>query len=174
MNYKIEDALAILKRTPKVLKQLLSGLPNQWLHSNEGEKTWSPYDVTGHLVHGEKTDWLTRINIILSDSEEKTFQTFDRFAQFNEDQNKPIENLLAQFSELRTENLEQLLHLNITPDQLQLQGIHPQLGPVTLEQLLSTWVAHDLGHIAQITRVMAKQYENEVGPWKAYLGVLNR
>ena len=174
MNFDLEKSLEILNRTPAVLTTLLSGLSDEWLKSNEGENTWSPYDVVGHLIHGEKTDWLERTKIILSSSDNKTFKPFDRFAQLNADQNKSINDLLSEFSELRKKNLADLNALNITDDHLSMKGIHPALGEVTLKQLLSCWTVHDLGHLAQISRVMAKQYKSEVGPWIEYLGVLNR
>lgn len=132
----------------------------------------SDLGVIGHLVHGEKTDWLTRTKIILSKGDHKNFKPFDRFAQFEDSKGKSINQLLDDFRTLREDNLAELQSLNITELQLELQGKHPEFGTVTLNELLSTWVAHDLGHIAQISRVMAKQYEDEVGPWKAYLGIL--
>ncbi|WP_299548647.1 DinB family protein [Seonamhaeicola sp.] len=174
MTYSIPKALEILERTPETLNALLLGLSDDWIHNNEGDNTWSPFDVVGHLIHGEKTDWIERTNIILSDSENKTFKSFDRFAQFEASKGKTLDQLLNEFSELRAENLKKLKALQLTESQLDLKGTHPELGEVTLKQLLATWVTHDLGHIAQIARVMAKQYKDEVGPWEAFIPVLNR
>lgn len=172
MKFNLSKSILILERTPTVLNSLLRDLPNDWTSPNEGADTWSPYDVIGHLVHGEKTDWLTRTKIILSKGDHKNFEPFDRFAQFEDSKGKSINQLLDEFRSLREDNLAELQSLNITELQLELKGKHPEFGTVTLNELLSTWVAHDLGHIAQISRVMAKQYEDEVGPWKAYLGIL--
>ncbi|MBT8324388.1 MAG: DinB family protein [Winogradskyella sp.] len=174
MTFKIDKSLEILNRTPMVLETLLGGLSKDWLKNNEGENTWSPYNVVGHLVHGEKTDWMTRVKIVLSETGNKTFTPFDRFAQMQADQSIPIETLLSEFKTLRQKNLTELNALKIDDSKLNMEGMHPALGVVKLKQLLSTWVAHDLGHIAQITRVMAKQYKSEVGPWKNYLGILNK
>lgn len=172
MTFDINQSIEILSRTPATLETLLNGLSAAWLTNNEGEDTWSPYDIVGHLIHGEKTDWMTRARIILSNAEDKTFVPFDRFAQLNEDQEKSIEELLKEFSAIRIENLKALKALSVSEAELSKTGIHPELGQVRLKELLSTWVVHDLGHISQISRVMAKQYKTEVGPWKAYLGIL--
>ena len=153
---------------------MLNGLSDEWLYSNEGEHTWSPYDIIGHLVHGEKTDWIVRAKIILSDNEDKIFVPFDRFAQENDSKGKTIQELLEEFETLRNQNLQELETLNITESDFIKKGMHPELGEVSLKQLLATWTVHDLGHIAQIARVMAKQYSTEVGPWNAYLGILKR
>ncbi len=174
MEYNINNALEILERTPKTLQALLLNLSESWSHQNEGEHTWSPFDVVGHLIHGEKTDWIPRARLILSDAEHKVFKPFDRFAQFEISNGKTLSELLNEFSELRAKNLEALKTLALTKDDLNLKGIHPELGEVTLKQLLATWVTHDLGHIAQIARVMAKQYKDEVGPWEAYISILNK
>lgn len=174
MTFDINKSIEILSRTPSSLEALLNGLSASWLMNNEGENTWSPYDIVGHLIHGEKTDWMPRARVILSNLADKTFVPFDRFAQKNEDQNKPIEALLQEFRALRTANLKELKALPINEIELAKTGIHPELGEVRLKELLSTWVVHDLGHISQISRVMAKQYKTEVGPWKAYLGILKR
>lgn len=151
---------------------MLEGLPEEWLNNNEGEDTWSPYDVVGHLVHGERTDWVGRMNIILSDAEDKTFKPFDRFAQFEDSKGKTITMLLNEFAELREQNLNTLQKKGITEEDFGRTGIHPAFGEVKLSQLLSTWVVHDLSHIAQISRVMAKQYKEAVGPWQEYLSIL--
>ncbi|WP_299519550.1 DinB family protein [Winogradskyella sp.] len=174
MTYNLTDALEVLGQTPKTLKSFLGHLSNPWLYSNEGENTWSPYDIVGHLIHGEKTDWILRLKIILSDSENKTFVPFDRFAQFETSKGKSMSQLLDEFEVLREGNLDILRNLNLSNAQLELKGKHPELGEVTLSQLLSTWVTHDLAHIAQISRVMAKQYKDEVGPWSAYIPILNQ
>ena len=174
MTFEIDKAIEILERTPLAIETLLKGISEEWLKNNEGENTWSPYTIVGHLIHGEKTDWIPRATIMLSDSQNKTFEPFDRFAQMRENQDKSIDELLAEFKHLRKENLQELKSLQINNSKLSSKGIHPELGEVSLQELLSTWVVHDLGHISQITRVMAKQYKNEVGAWEAYLGILKR
>ena len=174
MTFEIEKAIEILERTPLTLETLLKGISEEWLKNDEGENTWSPYSIVGHLIHGEKTDWIPRARILLSDSENKTFIPFNRFAQNNENQETPIEELLEEFKERRSENLKELKSLQINNSKLKEKGIHPELGEVNLKELLSTWVVHDLGHISQISRVMAKQYKNEVGVWKEYLGILKK
>ncbi|RIA08330.1 DinB family protein [Flavobacteriaceae bacterium MAR_2010_72] len=173
MKFSIQHTLEVLEKTPNVLHTLLLNLSVDWIICNEGENTWSAFDIVGHLIHGEKTDWIPRMQIILSDSQNKTFETFDRFAQFENSKGKTLLELLNEFSELRQQNLTYLKSLNLTEDQWDLEGTHPELGTVTLKQLLATWVVHDLTHIAQLSRVMAKQYKNEVGPWKAFLPLLN-
>lgn len=172
MQYNLNDAVNILERTPMLLRTMLDGLSEEWLNNNEGEGTWSPYDVVGHLVHGEKTDWIGRMSIILSDAEDKTFKPFDRFAQFEDSKGKTITMLLDEFAALREQNLNTLQEKGITEEDFARTGIHPAFGEVKLSQLLSTWVVHDLSHMAQISRVMAKQYKEEVGPWQEYLSIL--
>ena len=172
MNFDLNHSIDLLSRTPETLRTLLAGLPNDFVRSDEGDNTWSPYEVLGHLIHGEKTDWVPRAQIILSDRTDKTFEPYDRFAQQQADQSRSIEVLLDEFASLRAQNLETLKSMNIAEAQLDETGIHPALGTATLRELLATWTTHDLGHIAQIARVMAKQYQSEVGPWKAYLGIL--
>ena len=174
MTFDFNKSVEILSRTPVVLDHLLHGLSSEWLKNNEGEGTWTPYDILGHLIHGEKTDWIPRAEIMLSNSVDKTFTPFDRFAQAKEDQTRSIQSLLEEFKVLRASNLKKLQALEINDTKLKQQGVHPELGKVNLKELLSSWVVHDLGHIAQISRVMAKQYTDEVGPWIAYLGILNR
>ncbi len=174
MQFNLDKSIEILEKTPTILESYVLGLSDDWLRNNEGQDTWSPYDIIGHLIIGEKTDWMVRIKIILNTSENKSFKPFDRFAQQQEDQNKPIKDLLINFRELRLRNLEELKSLKITQNDLKLTGIHPEFGKVTLEQLLSTWTVHDLGHIGQISRVMAKQYKDSVGPWVNYLGILKK
>ncbi|WP_233783423.1 DinB family protein [Flavivirga eckloniae] len=174
MTYNLEQALEILERTPNTLSSLLSGLSDEWVYANEGDDTWSAFDIVGHLIHGEKTDWIIRTKIVLSHAESKTFKTFDRFAQFENSKGKTLQQLLEEFSELRLENLKTLKELQITESQFNMKAIHPELGKVTLKELLATWVTHDLGHIAQIAHVMAKQYKDEVGSWKAYITILSK
>lgn len=170
MKFNINNSIEVLEKTPAVLNSLLSNLSKDWLKNNEGKDTWSPYDIIDHLIFGEKTDWTVRIKIILNDSKNKKFEPYDRFAQFNNDQTIGIIELLNEFSILRANNI--MLLKTITPIDLTKTGIHPAFGEITLEQLISTWVVHDLGHIAQITRVMAKQYKEEVGPFAEYLSIL--
>lgn len=172
MEFNLEESIQILSKTPSVISNLLKELPETWIKTNEGGDTWSPYDVVGHLIHGEKTDWIPRAMIILSKAKDKTFKPFDRFAQFENSRGKTLEQLLSEFSELRTENLQKLQNMNLNEQILKKQGIHPEFGTVTLKQLLSAWVVHDLGHIHQLTRVMAKNYKAEAGPWTKYLSVL--
>ncbi|MDC8005996.1 DinB family protein [Aureisphaera galaxeae] len=173
MKYNLNEAISVLERTPSVMRSLLSGLPDVWTQQNEGGDSWSPYDVIGHLVHGEKTDWMPRLEIVLSDGPKKTFDPYDRFAQFKMSEGKTLEDLLGEFESLRTSNLDTLRSKNLTEQDLSKQANHPELGPVELREMLAAWVVHDLGHIAQISRVMAKQYKNEVGPWPKYLTILN-
>jgi uncharacterized damage-inducible protein DinB len=153
---------------------MLAGLPSSWTDATEGPETWSPYDIVGHLIHGERTDWIPRAQIILAQGTNRRFTPYDRFAQFRESQGRTLAELLDEFERLREENLATLADWRLTEAQLALEGEHPAFGPVTLRQLLSTWVAHDLGHIAQTARVMAKQYREAIGPWRAYLPVMDR
>jgi hypothetical protein len=171
MQFDLTKSLEILERTPRALHALLDNLSDEWTSNNEGPDTWSPYDVVGHLIHGEKTDWIARLEIILGDGD-KHFKVFDRFAQFEESKGKSMQQLLNEFEAARKKNLEILRSKNINEVTLQYRGIHPKFGEVNLKQLLSTWTAHDLTHIAQITRVMAKQYKKEVGPWIEYMRAL--
>lgn len=173
MEFQLDKAKEVLRRTPVTLNALLSDLPNDWVMANEGPDTWSPYDVIGHLIEGEETDWIPRARIILEQGEARPFDKFDRFAMFEKSKGKSLPELLARFEELRGESLRQLDEMNLTPELLQKQGTHPALGVVTLSQLLSAWVVHDLGHIRQIVRVMAKQYREAIGPWTAYLTIVN-
>ena len=172
MEFSIEKSVEILERTPKTLEVLLNGLSDDWIYNNEGEDTWCVFDVIGHLVHGEKTDWMERTLIILSSDGNKTFAPFDRFAQFKDSKGKSLQQLLEEFQELRTSNLQILKDLQISDSDMKKTGIHPNFGQVTLEQLLSTWVVHDLNHLSQISRVLAKQYKDSVGSWEAYLRIL--
>jgi hypothetical protein len=170
-NFNLDDAVEILQRTPAGLRALLEGLPDTWLGATEGENTWSPYDVIGHLIHGELTDWIPRARHILAGKSEP-FPTFDRTAQFRESRGKELKELLATFAELRRRNLATLQEMNLTPEDLSREGLHPELGTVTLGQLLATWVVHDLDHVAQIARTMAKVYTDDTGPWIEYLSIL--
>ena len=174
MEFQLAQAREILERTPAILRALLRDLPDEWLLANEGPDTWSPFDVVGHLIHGEETDWIPRARIILEQGEQGTFEQFDRFAMFEKSKGKTLKELLVEFEQLRRVSLDELDEMNLTPELLAKRGRHPELGVVTLGQLLSTWVVHDLGHIQQIVRVMAKQYNDQVGPWSAYLSILTR
>jgi hypothetical protein len=171
-DFTLEESLPVLDRTPGVLRAMLAGLPEPWIVSNEGGDTWSPFDIVGHLIHGERTDWLPRAELILTRGESVTFPPFDRFAQFEASRGKTLNELLDTFAELRAANLRRLREIASEPDALARRGRHPEFGPVTLDQHLSTWVAHDLSHIAQIARVMARRYTAAVGPWRAYLPLL--
>jgi hypothetical protein len=172
MEFSLSKSIEILERTPEVLFQLLQNLHSDWTYGNEGADTWSAYDVIGHLIHGDKTDWINRAEMILSGKSERRFESFDRFAQFEESKGKSLSQLLNEFKTIRASNIERLRKLRITDGDLKKTGIHPSFGEVTLTQLLATWVVHDLDHISQISRVMAKQYKEEVGPWIAYLKIL--
>ena len=172
MEFDLTLARSILARTPGTLNGWLCDLPDSWVLPNEGPATWSAVDVVGHLVHGERTDWIPRARIILAQGASVAFEPFDRFAQLESSGEETLNDRLDQFSALRASNLAILDEMHLTPQLLALEGHHPELGTVTLRQLLSTWVVHDLGHIAQIARVMAKCYRTEVGPWTAYLPVL--
>src|SRR5271169_6769278 len=167
------DAVAVLTRTPATLNALLRGLPNFWVRCDEGNGTWSAFDIVGHLIVGERTDWMPRVRIILENGEARPFDPFDRFAQVRESQGKSLEQLLDDFARLRRENLAALQALNLQHEDLTRRGRHPALGVVTLAELLATWAVHDLTHLHQLTRVMAHRYRDAVGPWSAYLGVLH-
>lgn len=173
MQHKLQDTIALLDRTPAALDALLRGLPESWTLRNEGEKTWSAFDVVGHLIHAERTDWMLRAKMILQFGESKAFEPFDRRAQERESQGKSLTQLLDEFARLRSDNLTELRALNLKPEELARRGRHPELGVVTLAQLLATWAAHDFTHLHQISRVMAHQYREAVGPWSEYLGVLH-
>ena len=172
MDFSLSKSIEILERTPDSLIHLLEGISQDWTSCNEGENTWSVYDVIGHLIHGDRTDWLIRAELILSEKEDKSFIPFDRFAQFDDSKGKSLMDLLLEFKEIRSYNLLKLKEFNISDIDLNKTGIHPAFGEVSLSQLLSTWVVHDLDHITQIARVMAKQYKEEVGPWVEYLKIL--
>ena len=170
-RFNFRDAVAVLERTPATLGALLNGLPDPWIRATEGADTWSPYDVIGHLIHGERTDWIPRARHILA-GETGPFQPFDRTAQFKDSNGKALVELLATFADLRRQNLATLVGMNLTPADFERQGLHPELGQVTLGQLLATWVVHDLDHVGQIARTLAKCYGDAVGPWAAYLSIL--
>ena len=172
MQHQLPDSIALLARTPAALNALLRDLPETWTFRNEGENTWSAFDVVGHLNHGERTDWMPRARTILQFGEAKPFEPFDREAQGRESQGKSLGQLLDEFASLRSENLQELRALNLKPEDLARRGRHPALGVVTLSELLATWAAHDLTHLHQISSVMAYQYREAVGPWTRYLGVM--
>ena len=174
MEFQLTRALEVLERTPATFRALLGGLSEAWTAPNEGPDTFSAFDNLGHLVHGERTDWIPRARIILAQGESRRFEPFDRFAHYRESRGKSLAELLDEFARLRAENLATLHGWRLSERELALEGEHPELGPVTLRQLLATWVAHDLGHVAQTARVLAKQYREAVGPWRAYLPVLDR
>ncbi|MGH7631962.1 MAG: DinB family protein [Gemmatimonadales bacterium] len=167
------EAIPVLSRTPAVLRALLDGIPEPWIRADEGPDTWTPFDVVGHLIHGERTDWIPRAEIILSEGEARTFDVFDRVAMFEASRGRTLGELLDVFAELRAANVARLDAMRLTPADLERRGRHPELGPVTLGQHLATWVAHDLSHIAQIARAMGKRYRETAGPWRAYLPMLD-
>jgi hypothetical protein len=171
-EFHLPDAIAVLRRTPAALDALLRGLPDFWTVSNEGPDTWSPYDIIGHLIHGEYTDWVPRVRHIIEHGDSLPFPPFDRTAQFTQSRGKTLGHLLEEFATARADSLATFDSLNIQPEDLARRGLHPKLGAVTLAQLLATWAAHDLTHLHQISRVMAHQYREAVGPWTAFLGVM--
>ena len=171
-SFDLHRRRQVLAATPAVLRAMLAGLDQAWTHTNYGEGTFSPFDVLGHLIHGERTDWIPRARIILEHGESRPFDPYDRYAQFEESRGKSLAALLDTFETLRRENLQTLDTLAPTPEQLARRGRHPAFGPVTLDQLLATWVAHDLNHIAQIAKAMATQLQNAIGPWREYLTIL--
>jgi hypothetical protein len=173
-RFDLANAIDVLERTPSAFRALLAGLPDAWTAPNEGPDTFSAFDNLGHLVHGERTDWIPRARIILEHGRGRPFDPFYRFAQAHESLGKSVGDLLDELETLRAQNLETLRSWRLTARELALEGEHPALGRVTLAQLLATWVVHDLGHLAQTSRVMAKQYRDDVGPWRAYLPILDR
>ena len=174
MDFRFDDALPVLRRTPATLRALLTGLPDAWTRATEGPGTWSPFDVVGHLIHGERTDWVPRIEHLLEHGETLAFPPFDREAMFAASKGRALADLLDEFATLRAASLARLDALKLTPADLARRGRHPEFGVVTLGQHLATWVAHDLSHVGQIVRVMGKQYAIAVGPWRAYLPMLGR
>ena len=174
MDFRLDNALAVLERTPSTFRALLAGLPEAWTAPNEGPETFSAFDNLGHLIHGERADWIARARIILEQGENRRFEPFDRFAHYEASRGKSLAQLLDEFAQLRAANLDTLRGWQLTERELGLRGEHPTFGEVTLRQLLATWVAHDLGHLAQTSRVMAKQYREAVGPWRAFMPILDR
>ena len=172
MEYRFEDALPVLRRTPAVLRALLLDLPSTWTDATEGAGTWSPFDIVGHLIHGERADWVPRVEHILRYGDAQAFPPFDREAMLGVSKGRSLPDLLDTFDEVRTTSLGRLAALNLGDADLERRGRHPEFGVVTMRQHLATWVAHDLGHIAQVVRVMGRQYAEAVGPWRAYLSML--
>jgi hypothetical protein len=172
VEYRFDEAIPVLRRTPAALDAVLVGLPDPWIAATEGPRTWSPFDVVGHLIHGERTDWIPRIEHILRHGDAVPFPVFDREAMFEASKGKPLAELLATFASLRAGSLARLQELRLGDVDLSRRGRHPEFGVVTLKQHLATWVAHDLDHLAQVVRVMAKRYTDTVGPWRAYLSIL--
>ena len=171
-HFRFDDALPILQRTPGTLRVLLQDLADPWVTATEGPATWSPFDIVGHLIHGERADWVPRVEHVLAHGDAVPFPPFDREAMFDESRGRSLAALLDAFAKARADSLDRLAALALTDADLDRTGRHPEFGVVTLRQHLATWVAHDLGHVAQVVRVMAKQYTEEVGPWRAYLSIL--
>jgi hypothetical protein len=174
MDFDLTLGIAVLERTPPTLRAFLRGLGPAWTDATEGPETWSPYAIVGHLIHGERTDWVPRAQLILAQGANRRFTPFDRVAPFRESQSESLDELLDEFARLRAANLTTLAGWRLTDTELALEGEHPEFGVVTLRQLLATWVVHDLGHLAQTARVMAKQYSEAIGPWRAYLPIVTR
>jgi hypothetical protein len=174
MEFSLGTALPILRSTPGVLGAWLTNLPDSWVMANEGPETWSPYDIVGHLIHGERTDWLPRLQLVLEHGDRQAFVPFDRYAQFRDSRGKSLKQLLETFAELREANISRLELLQLGPPDFRRAGRHPELGAVNLGQLVATWVVHDLNHLGQIARVMSRQYREAVGPWIEYLPILTR
>lgn len=172
MNFQLEEAIEILERTPQTLSQLLTGLSSPWISCNEGEDTWNAFDVVGHLIEGEKNNWLPRIKLIVTEGATEPFPPFDRFSQLNQNDGKTMEQLLNEFVDIRRANLKTLQQIIDPETDFEQTGMHPEFGIVKLREQISTWVAHDLTHISQIARVLAKRYQDDVGPWRAYLRIL--
>jgi hypothetical protein len=171
-EFDLAEAAAVLARTPATMDAMLRGLPDKWVRCTEGKDTWSAFEIVGHLIVGERTDWMPRVRMILQNGDARPFDPFDRFAQRKDSQDKSLEQLLDDFARLRKENLAALQALNLQEEDLIRRGRHPALGVVTLSELLATWAVHDLTHVHQLSRLMAHQYRDAVGPWSAYLGVL--
>lgn len=173
MTLQLPSAIAVLERTPDVLDALLRNLPHEWVAADEGPDTWNAFDIVGHLVHGERTDWIPRAETILRHGERQPFKPFDRFAQFRDSDGKTLTDLLDEFRHLRAGNVRTIQSWQLSDADLSRTGVHPEFGQVTLSQLIATWVTHDLSHLGQIARIMAKRYGSDVGPWKAYLRILH-
>lgn len=169
----MEEGIAILSRTPAAIDAMLRGLPEGWIAAHEGGETWSPFDIVGHLIHGERADWIPRARVIMEHGAARPFDKFDRFAQFTVSEGRTLDSLLDEFASLRRESLDALERMRLADADLDREGRHPELGAVTMRHLLATWVAHDLDHVAQIARVIARQYADEVGPWRKYLRVIS-
>ena len=174
MTFTFDRSVEVLSRTPDVLRALLGGTSDFWTRSNYGEGTFSPFDVVGHLIHGEKTNWMTRVRVILEHGTSAPLPAFDRYAMFEDSKGRSMDELLEAFARLRAKNLDDLCALKLAPEQLDLAGTHPQVGVVTLKNLLAAWVVHDLGHLHQVAKAMAYQYRDEVGPWREFLTILPR
>ena len=172
MKFDLDQATQVLSATPATLRSLLSGLGSEWTSTSSDATDWQPFDIVGHLVHGDETDWIPRAKMILGQGTNKTFEPFDRFAQFEKSSGKSLDDLLDEFERIRASCVDTLHEWSLTPEQLDLKAIHPELGEVSLSQLLATWVVHDLNHIRQIAIAMARRYDTEVGPWKQYLSIL--
>jgi hypothetical protein len=171
-THNLQDTIALLASTPATLNSLLRNLPGTWTHRNEGADSWNAFEVVGHLISGERSDWMPRVKMILEFGDAKAFEPFDRWGYQSEIQGKSLGQLLDEFARVRSDNLSELRSLNLRPEDLDRRGQHPSLGSVTLSQLLATWPVHDLTHVHQISRLMAHQYRESVGPWRQYLGVL--
>lgn len=172
ISFDLKEAISILERTPKVVEEQLLGFSNSWIYNTEGENTWSPHQIIGHLVYGEEADWLMRTKIILESGKEKEFEPYDRFAQDKLYSDRSIEELLSLLKERRAKNLDELRSFNLSDQDLDKEGLHPEFGEITIRTMLAAWVVHDLGHIAQLSRVLAKNYKEEIGPWKKYLTIV--
>jgi len=172
MEFELEKATEVLGRTPAVVRSMVSGLSDDWTASSELKDVWGVFDVVGHLIHADETDWIPRAEVILAQGEDRDFPPFDRFGQFEKSRGKTLSELLDEFDAIRKECIATVRGWELTDEKLELRGVHPEFGEVTLKQLLATWVVHDLTHIRQIATIMAKKYEEAVGPWKAYLSIL--
>ena len=172
MEFELEKATEVLGRTPAVVRSMVSGLSDDWTASSELKDVWGVFDVVGHLIHADETDWIPRAEVILAQGEDRDFPPFDRFGQFEKSRGKTLSELLDEFDAIRKECIATVRGWELTDEKLELRGVHPEFGEVTLKQLLATWVVHDLTHIRQIATIMAKKYEDAVGPWKAYLSIL--
>lgn len=172
MDFRVSQAIEVLSQTPATVKSLLGNLSDEWIYNSNSEGKWNPHDVVGHYIHAEETDWIPRAEVILAQGEDRMFPPFDRFGHYEKSKGKTLSELLETFADLRRRNIEILKSWNLSKEQLELKGLHPELGEVTLRQLLSTWTVHDLTHIRQIVIVLAKQYSENVGAWKAYLSIL--
>lgn len=170
--HHLDDTIALLARTPAALTALLRGLPESWTSHNEGGDSWNAVEILGHLIHGERTDWMPRTRHVLQAGDSRPFEPFDRLGHLTESEGKSLDALLYEFARLRSDNLDELRAMELTAEDLERRGLHPALGAVTLSQLLATWAAHDLSHLHQLSRVLAHQSRNAVGPWSAYLGVM--